>query len=400
MRYTIRALDAAGAVTSVDVDAADDRQARTQALALGLTPLSVRRGRASAAERWTALARRGGRFPLVLFSQELLALLDSGISLVEAIETLAEKETRAESRRVLDGVRRALYEGRTLSAAFEAHPGAFPPLYVAAVRASERSSALGEALTRYIAYQTQLEAVRKKIVSASIYPVLLLAVGLLVVLFLLGYVVPRFAGIYDEVGGDLPLLSRWLLALGRVVGEHGWWIAVAALGALVAVAAILARSATRERIGRLLWHIPALGERMRIYQLARFYRTVGMLLRGGTPLVRALDMVRGLLAPALQAALGQAAQRISEGQPASVALETNGLTTPVALRMLRVGERSGRMGEMMERIAAFHDEEMARYVDWFTRLFEPLLMTAIGIVIGVIVVLMYMPIFELAGSLQ
>jgi general secretion pathway protein F len=139
---------------------------------------------------------------------------------------------------------------------------------------------------------------------------------------------------------------------------------------------------------------------MHIYQLARFYRTLAMLLKGGIPVVTALDMVSGLLQPVLQGRLKLASLAIREGQPISRAMEAQELTTPVALRMLRVGERTGNMGEMMERIAGFYDEEMARWVEWFTKLFEPVLMALIGLVIGVIVILMYMPVFDLAGSIQ
>jgi general secretion pathway protein F len=149
-----------------------------------------------------------------------------------------------------------------------------------------------------------------------------------------------------------------------------------------------------------VWQIPAAGARMRIYQLARFYRTLGMLLKGGTAVGQAVKMVADLLQPGLRVQLEAAARKISEGRSISFAMEAHALTTPVALRMLRVGERTGQMGEMMERIASFHDEEMARWVDWFTRIFEPLLMAFIGLAIGFIVILMYLPIFELAGSLQ
>jgi general secretion pathway protein F len=139
---------------------------------------------------------------------------------------------------------------------------------------------------------------------------------------------------------------------------------------------------------------------MKVYQLARFYRTIGMLLRGGMPLVGALDMGAQLLHPVLRTRLAAASRAISEGRNVSQSMEANGLTTPVALRMLVVGEQSGNLGEMLETIASFHDEELARWVDWFTRLFEPILMALIGLVIGAIVILMYMPIFELAGNIQ
>jgi general secretion pathway protein F len=162
----------------------------------------------------------------------------------------------------------------------------------------------------------------------------------------------------------------------------------------------LRRPELRARIGGLAWRIPAVHERLKLYQLSRFYRTVGMLLRGGVPLVGALEMAGELLHPLLRSKLAAAAQAISEGHGVSQSMEANGLTTPVALRMLGVGEKSGNMGEMLESIAVFHDEELSRWVEWFTRLFEPILMAIIGLVIGVIVILMYMPIFELAGNLQ
>jgi len=219
-------------------------------------------------------------------------------------------------------------------------------------------------------------------------------------LFLLLYVVPRFGHIYEERGTALPLFSRILLAWGKAVDQHG----VVVLGGLVALVVLgiylLRLPHIRSRLGDALWRLPALGERLKVYQLARFYRTIGMLLRGGMPLVAALDMGAELLHPMLRERLAAASRAISEGRNVSQSMEANNLTTPVALRMLAVGEKGGNMGEMLEQIAAFHDEELARWVDWFTRLFEPILMAAIGLVIGAIVILMYMPIFELAGNLQ
>ena len=395
MEFVVKAFRAPNAVVALDLEAADEADARSQAAGKGYAVLGVR-----AKSGLRARLARPHRFPLMLFSVELLALVDAGLTLADALETLAEKEERADSAMVLRQIVAQIYEGRTLSAALATMPAAFPPLYVATIRASEKTGGLSEALSRYVAYQAQLDAVKKKIVSASIYPLLLTGVGLLVTLFLLGYVVPRFSRIYEGIGTQLPFLSKLLLQWGQLLQAHGATVAVAS-GAVLALAAhAVTRPPARAWLMRRAWRIPALGARMRIYQLARFYRTLGMLLRGGIPVRQALDMVADLLHPALRAQLVLAAASISEGRSVSYAMESHRLTTPVAARMLRVGERSGRMGEMMERAAAFYDEEMARWVDWFTRLFEPLLMAFIGVVIGVIVVLMYLPIFELAGSLQ
>lgn len=396
MHYQVRGLGNDGAILVLEVDARDERDANEQAASRGLAVLSVRRRAGVGA--W--MVARRARFPLLLFSQELLSLLQSGISLVESIETLAEKEQRPETRKVLDQLITRLRQGQALSAALQQSPAAFPPLYVASVRAAERTGDLEEALSRFIAYQSQIDSVRKKLISSAIYPAMLIGVGLLVTLFLLGYVVPRFSQVYEDMGDKLPWMSRVLMHWGMLIERHALEMGIAVVAAGALAVHWLARPETLQRIASWLWRIPALGQRMRVYQLARFYRTLGMLLRGGIAIVPALDMVSGLLQSSLRTQLDQASRLVREGKPISQAMETAGLATPIALRMLRVGERSGRMGEMMERIAAFHDEEMARWVDWFTRVFEPLLMAIIGLVIGLIVVLLYLPIFELAGSIQ
>ncbi len=383
-------------IVSFGVEATDEADAARQARSGGYSVLSLKR-----AASWNIpIFRRRHRFPLGLFNQELLALLGAGLTLVESIEGLAEKESHGPTRAVLDHLNEHLNQGRTLSQAMQDLPEAFPTLYVSTVRATERTGDLPDALARYAGYETQLETVRKKVVSASIYPVLLIVVGGLVVLFLLGYVVPKFSHVYEEIQGDLPLLSQWLLVFGRFLEDNGLIMGAMVLVGAIALGRMAMHPAARRWIGARLWRIPAIGSRMRLYQLARFYRTLGMLLRGGTPVVTAIDMASGLLAPALRPGLAKARAAIREGRTISEAMHENGLTTPVALRMLRVGERSGRMDEMMERIASFLDEEIARWVEWFTRLFEPLLMAFIGVFIGMVVVLMYLPVFELAGSIQ
>jgi general secretion pathway protein F len=316
------------------------------------------------------------------------------------LEALSEKETRAAIRQTIEKLSASLYEGKTLSAAMLALSDTFPALYVATVRASEKTGDISEALGRYVAYQQQLDAIRKKIVNASIYPALLLIAGALVVLFLLVYVIPKFAAVYEGATRDLPFLSRLLLQWGALLQAHGGLV-LAGIAACIGGAVFgLSRPALRASLLRSVSELPAIGSRIHIYQLARFYRTLGMLIKGGVPIVRGLEMVEGILQPAVRIRLQLALAGLREGQSVSHAMQVNQLTTPVALRMLRVGERAGNMGEMMERIAGFYDEDMARWVDWFTRLFEPLLMALIGLVIGTIVVLMYLPVFELAGSLQ
>jgi len=396
VRFQITAVAANRKIVTLDLTAASEAAAIDAARDRGLAVLSARPHGPAVP---FASGRRSG-FPTTLFSIELLALLEAGLNLVEALQTLTEKEPHGERQEVLSGTLAAVRRGESFSQAVARFPQHFSPLYVATLKASERTGNVGEALSRYIAYQEEIDRVRKKIIAATIYPLILVVVGSLVLAFLMFYVVPRFASVYEDIAGELPFFSAVLLAVGRGIREHGWLIGLAAAGAAAAGVWGAAQPSARAWAYRCLWRLPALGERMKVYQLARLYRTVGMLLRAGIPAVRALDMVRELLATHLRTQLAQARQLVAEGKSMSAALGATGLATPVATRMMEVGERSGEMGEMMARIARFHDDETARLVDWFTRAFEPILMAVLGIAVGLVVVLMYMPVFELAGSIR
>lgn len=394
VEFRVKALNGSAAVVACTVDAVDEADARRQLALRDLRIISlapVRRMRG-----WLQPVQ----LRLAVFSQQLVSLLEAGLSLVEALEALAEKEGNPSVKRTLEQILTRLYEGQTLAAAVAEHPASFPDLYVASIRASERTGALREALTRYITYQEQADSLRKTLVNACIYPVVLLIAGVLVMFFLMGYVVPRFSSIYADVGSDLPLASRLLLRWGQLIDAHAWLVGSGSVLMIVAGIYAARQPALRRAAGTWLARIPAIGRQLHIYQLARLYRTTGMLVRGGIPAVTAMRMSAGVLRADSRPAFGAATRAVSEGQSIAAALEHHGLTTAVAARMLRVGERGGNMGEMMERIATFCDEELARWVAVVTRLIEPVLMVAIGLIIGVIVVLMYFPIFQLAGSIQ
>ncbi|MDH5620458.1 MAG: type II secretion system F family protein [Gammaproteobacteria bacterium] len=393
MKFRIKTVDNLASVGVCTIDAPNEVDARRQMAERGLQVISVARD-----VRLTLSRNR--KFPLVQFSQELVALLDAGLTLVEAVDTLTEKEHNADMRRTLDRIRARLFEGRTLSYALEENPTAFPALYVSTIRASEKSGAIRESIVRYVAYQKKIDELRKKIVSASIYPAVLCSAGLLVTLFLVGYVVPRFSSIYEDLGSDIPSGSRLLMKWGQLLHEHGTVAFAALIAALFGIVYLVKRPQFRAAAFGLVTRVPAIGRQLFTYQLARLYRTVGMLLRGGMPAITALRMSSGLLSETLRPRLALAIQSVSEGKSLTESLESNNVTTPVATRMLRVGERSGNMGEMMERIAEFYDDELDRAVDLLTRLIEPILMLVIGLIIGFVVVLMYFPIFELAGSIQ
>lgn len=397
MHFAVRAVNRRRDLVTLGIEANDLAEAEGIVRGKGFDVLSIER---QEPRLWHIGSHRRQTFNLTLFSQELLSLLDAGITVVDALDTLLEKEQRPDARQILSATLVSLREGQTLSSALQRVPAAFPPLFVATIKSSERTSDLANGLRRYIAYASQIDQIRSKLVSASIYPVLLIGSGALVIAFLLGYVVPRFGRIYADLGSNLPFMSRVLLHWGNLVEHHGMSMLAALISGAIVLWKVLSSESVRRHLIARIWAMPALGNRLQIYQLARFYRTLGMLLRGGIPVASALDMVAGLLQPAYRSHLIAATASIREGRSISEALSNHNLTTAVAVRMLRVGERSGQMGEMMERTASFYDADFTRWVEWFTRLFEPLLMAFIGLIIGAIVVLMYLPIFELAGSLQ
>ncbi len=396
MQFRVKAARHGEAMALHDIDASSAEEAKRQVRERGFTVVSVR-----SAEPLVKLPKfYTSRFSLSLFSQELLALMDAGLPQVEALETILEKERRVRNSKLVRAIINMLYEGKSLSVALQEFPKEFPPLYVAMIRSSEKTGNIGDSLTRYVSYQSQIDTIRKKITSASIYPVILLVAGSLVVMFLMLYVVPKFSQIYQDMGHDLPFFSRLLMNWGQFLGGHKALVlslmAMGAVGLFYAVTHPTVRQWAFEQIKRL----PSIGNRMLIYQLARFYRTLGMLLKGGVPVVPALEMVSGILQSDLRTQLARATESIREGKSVSESLEKHGLTTPIAVRLLRVGERTGRLDDMADRIANFFDDDMARWIDWFTKLFEPILMAFIGLVVGMIVVMMYFPIFELAGSIQ
>lgn len=398
MRFQIVAYRPDEGATSLTLDAASFEAARALARERNINIVSIRRQ-----WHWSAQRRRKDPpFDLLLFSQELRSLIEAGLSLIEALLTLSRKETNETRRHLIEVLIRQVREGKPFSTALREFPGIFPPLYVALAAASEQTGDLGSSLARFVAYRSQMDQARKRVVSAAIYPALLLGVGGLVVLFLMSYVVPRFSRIYEEFGRDLPFMSRLLMEWGGAVDAYGFEMLLALL-LLVSIVTIMFRRIgyRQSMLHRLLAYksMRALRMRFRTYVLSRFFRTLGLLQQEGIPIVTALALARELLDEDGRLELDHVVLDVRAGVSLAEAMEKRDLAPPVASELLKVGEKTGNIGEKMIRIADFYDEEISRWSEWFLKLFEPLLMLTIGMFIAFIVVLLYLPIFELAGNL-
>jgi general secretion pathway protein F len=356
----------------------------------------------------TSLFRRN-RFDLSLFVYELLALLRAGLALTEALETLDERRrqnsagTSVEEKGyyVLPELIPLMQEGKSFSVALAAHPDCFSGLFVAMVSASEQTGGMTQALERYLQYDGQVSLVRQKLIAASLYPAMLLITGTVVAFFLIWFLAPRFGHVYEGMTHtELPLLSRWLISFGLFASDHTTASLACLTVTLAAAAALPMRPAVQQQCVAMLARIEWIGGILKLMQLTRFYRSLGMLLQGGVALLPSLEMTRELLPLTLQAGLTRSMLSIAQGKKMSQSLQHENLMTSVALRLLRAGERNGQIAGMLEQAALFHEREIMQWVERFARLVEPVLMLVMGLGIGLIVVLLYLPIFDLAGSLQ
>jgi general secretion pathway protein F len=396
MRYQLRVLKHGLAPYHTVLNAASQDEARYQAEQQGLTVLQVK----PQTTPMRFLAQGTAAFPLVLFCQEFRVLFEAGLSVSEVLETLIAKETNLTTAQVLQALLTAVSEGKTLSQAFSLHAEVFPSLFTATVSAAETTGDLPEALLRYSQYLESVDLLQKRIISASVYPAIVVGFGLLVLLFLIIYVIPKFSKIYETQVHSVSTSTQLLLKIGTFSQQYGMYIMLLFALAVIFMLSMLTQPHIRAKLYGQLWRIPYLGEKMRIYHLSRFYRTFSMLLKSGIPVLNGLSMVDSLMGAGLTSNLQQAKKHIAEGQSFSQALNAAQLTTPVALRLFNVGEKTGTLDQMMERTASFHEDQMLRWVDRLTKIFEPTLMALIGVLIGGIVLMMYMPIFELASGIE
>lgn len=389
-----------GALQTERLQANSERQATEQVQLRGLRVLSVRALGASGKGAVKGQGFLKKKLDVGLFTDELAALLDAGLGMIDTLRTLSQKEHDRFSREALDAVTRDITEGLPLSAALARRPDIFPPLLIASVSASEQTGDLVSALRRYAVHLENMRQLRGKLVGAAVYPALLLGVGCLVVFFLLGVVVPRFSVLMEGSHRQLPVASAMLLSWGKSVSAHPLLYGGGFVGLVAAGIISLIRTARSGWQIRGIQKVPVIGRLVTLFRHAQFYRTCAMLVMGGITVLRAFEMSRQLLSEEDQRQLDIARRQVSEGKPIGPALAQAGIADTVSLRMLEVAQRTGKLAEVLARIATFQEVALGRAIDMAARLVEPLLMIIIGLVIGAIVVLMYMPIFDLATSLQ
>jgi len=341
----------------------------------------------------------GRRF--LAMNQEMLVLIRSGLPILQVLDTMIERMEAGGMLSALHEIRSDVKGGSALSDAFGRFSHMFPQLYIASLRAGEQSGDLPITLERYIEYQKRVEAIKAKVRSATFYPALLAIAVTLVLGFLLLYVIPSFTQVYADADVQLPLLTRLVIALANgLVSGLPFWVPALVAGFL------LLRAYARTERGAVLFDglklcLPFFGELLNEYALSTFCRTFATTLASGIPIVQAMKMSRGTLNNlVLEKRLSAAVSRIREGAKISEALEQAGSFPVIALRMIGVGETSGSLVDMLTDVSEHYEAEVERRLDRLTTIVEPLMMMTMGLLIGGIVVAMYIPIFQLAGTVQ
>jgi len=338
---------------------------------------------------------------LSTITREISDLLGAGMTLGRALHTLAQRREDRARARLFEALRDEIVRGASLSESLENRPDLFPPLYASMVRAGEASGHLGETLARLAEHYERVAAARERAVTALAYPLFVLAVGAVTLVFTLIFVVPRFTAIFAELGSALPASTRALIAVSRALARHGWWIALALAGAALAARRALETPSGSRWRDRALLRLPLFRPIVEAAAFGQFARTLGALLANGVPVLRALAIVESTMGNRVIAdAVRDARERVTDGASISVPLTAGGLFPPLLTDMLAVGEESGDIVGALDRIARRYDAELDRRVRVLTTLIEPALILLVAVFVGFVAISMLTAVFDLTSGLK
>ena len=371
----------------------------------GLLVLAIQQAgrRALAGVHLPALPRRR-KVPsreFLVYNQELATLLKAGMPLVQSLDILRQRVTNPVFKVVLDDVYERVRSGSALSEAFEAHAGLFPGVYTASLLAGEKSGNLEQVLRRYVSYVKVVSGVRRKTISALVYPAILVLLSIIVVTVIVVKVVPEFGNFYNQFGKELPLSTRFIVGLSAFVTSYFVLIFGVIAGSIALALWWVRQPGQRRRLHRLILKLPMLGPIAQKFSTSQGARTLATLLGGGIPLVNALEVTsRSMGNQHMAAELTTAAQQVREGRSLAATLQDSGAFPDVAIKMVEVGESTGALQEMLNSLADFYDEEIDTNLGRFVTIIEPALLVIMGIVIAGLLLSLYLPLFNLSSALS
>ncbi len=391
-----------GTITREQIEGIDENMVRSQLEAKGYLVFSVRRPRDLSFVRWKHLLNR--RLPateFLIFNQEFLALIRAGLPIIRVLDILVGRAANPNFQTALTGVREGIKGGLSISDAFARYPIYFSGLYVSSVRAGERSGNLVEILQRHTVYLKRMLAVRKKVVSALAYPGFLLLIGVGVIFFMLTYVMPTFMEIFKDSQTELPVATRRLIFVAEFLQNYLGHIVIAVIGSAFLVARGYHMPWGRRFIDSFLLKIPVVSRVVERHFMITLSRTLSTTLAGGISLVPALGMAAEAMPNRIWVAkVLQTRERVQEGVSLAASLEQAQTFPKMSLEMIDVGENSGALVEMLGEVAEFHEDELDLYLGRLSTWVEPIMLLFIGVIVALIVISMYLPIFHLAGAIR
>jgi type IV pilus assembly protein PilC len=400
MEYHCRLATPAGRVVEEVVDAENEVRLRHDLAAKGLLVLAVRPK--GFALRTAVPMTRGARVStrdFLIFNQELATLLKAGMPLVRSLDILRQRVENPRFRAVLDDIHEQVKGGAALSEAFDAHRALFPGVYTASLLAGEKSGGLEQVLRRYVTYVRVINGLKQRTLSALFYPVVLLGLSLVVVAIIVFRVIPAFSDFYATFDRELPLGTRIVVGVSTFALDYWLLLLVGGAGLAAAVLAWGRRTENRVLLDRWILRLPLVGPGVAKFVTSQFSRTLSTLLGGGIPLVQAIGVTAGAVSNRYMAGeLTAVAQRVREGEAMASAMAARGSFQDVAIKMVEVGEATGALGEMLSSLGDFYDEEIETMVSRFVALVEPILLVIMGIIIALLLVALYLPVYQLSAT--
>jgi type IV pilus assembly protein PilC len=399
--YVLKFADARGKVHQKVEEAESEAQLRKAYQQQGFLVYSVR-AKSAVDQVSTGLMGRRKRLNLerfLIFNQQFVTLVRAGLPILKALDLLAERFADPKMAGHLKQIRDEVKGGSLLSEAFRMQK-IFPPIYVTSLMAGEKAGSLEEVLDRYIQYQQLTLAVRKKLLVSLIYPVFLIVLVLMLIVFLVTYVVPSFSELYNSMSAQLPMITQWLIAFGTTSRNY----VLGGIGVLFLLGIALRLwsrgEAAQERLDRWKLRTPLVGDIWIKFQVSQFSRILGTLLVGGIPLVPALETAaESLNSRLLRVSIGTASKSVKEGQPLSKALASTGIFPPLSIDMIEVGESTGALPTMLSSVAEFFEGDVSTRLTAALSLIEPAIMIFMGVFVAFVLIALYLPIFSLADSL-
>ena len=404
-RYRFEALTYAGKSERGSVEAESTRAVRQTLMAKQLVPVTIELetewGQKPFWNKWFSQNKPLSRADLAVITKQIAILVRSGVQIDEALSVLAEETSQAHVKTVLQAVISELRAGLPLSRAIAGQPQSFDPLYQGVVGAAEQSGKMGQVLTQLAEFLEKRQALKQKAMGALAYPVMLTGVAFMIVLFLMTYVVPQIARVFQSSKQVLPFSTRFILALSDFMVNWGWLLLAIIVAGFFYARRALAKEEVRLKFDRILLNLPLLGPLLLGFETARFANTMAMLVSANVPILTALHSARSTLSNSvLRAAIDSTEIRLREGATLARALGSQGVFSPILIHLIRSGEASGKLGEMLKYGAENAELESEQKTKIFTSLLEPLLILVMGLMVLGIVMAVMQPILEMNSGVR